>query len=36
MVLIEIGWFGIDWINLAQGRGEWRVPVNTVMYLGVP
>jgi hypothetical protein len=33
--LIEIGWRGIDWIDLAQDRGQWKVPVNTVMNLRV-
>jgi hypothetical protein len=32
----EIGWDGIDWINLAQGRYHWRALVNTVMNLRVP
>jgi hypothetical protein len=27
MDLGEIGWDGIDWIDLAQGRGQWRVLV---------
>jgi hypothetical protein len=26
----------MDWINLAQVRGQWRDLVNTVMILGVP
>jgi hypothetical protein len=30
MVLREIGWGGMDWINLAQNRDEWRVLVNKV------
>jgi hypothetical protein len=32
----EIGWGGIDWIDLAQDRGHWRTLVNTVMNLRVP
>jgi hypothetical protein len=32
----EIGWDGMDWINLAQDRDQWRDPVNTVMNLRVP
>jgi hypothetical protein len=24
----EIGWKGVDWIHLAQGRGQWRAVVN--------
>jgi hypothetical protein len=27
----EIGWDGIDWIDLAQDRDQWRALVNTVM-----
>jgi hypothetical protein len=34
--LIEIGWDGMDWIDLAQNRDQWRVLVNTVMNLVVP
>jgi hypothetical protein len=36
MDLREIGWAGIDWINLAQDRDHWRVLVNTVMNHRVP
>jgi hypothetical protein len=34
--LREIGWDGVDWINLAQDREQWRALVNTVMNLRVP
>jgi hypothetical protein len=34
--LREIGWYGMDWIDLAQGRNQWRALVNTVMNLLVP
>jgi hypothetical protein len=34
--LREIGWDGMDWIDLAQDRDQWRVLVNTVMNLRVP
>jgi hypothetical protein len=27
---------GMDWIDLAQDRNQWRVLVNTVMNLRVP
>jgi hypothetical protein len=27
---------GMDWINLAQDRDQWRAPVNTAMNLVVP
>jgi glucose dehydrogenase len=36
IVLSEIGWGGMDWIDLAQGRDQWRAVVNTVMNLRVP
>jgi hypothetical protein len=36
MDLKEIGWDGVDWIELAQGRDQWRALVNTVMNLRVP
>jgi hypothetical protein len=32
----EIGWDGMDWIDLAQDRNHWRALVNTVMNLRVP
>jgi hypothetical protein len=32
----EIGWDGIDWLNLAQDWDQWRALVNTVMNLRVP
>jgi hypothetical protein len=36
MDLREIGWDGMDWIDLAKDRDQWRAPVNTVMRLRVP
>jgi hypothetical protein len=36
MDLREIGWDGMDWIDLAQERNQWRTLVNTVMNLRVP
>jgi hypothetical protein len=36
MDLGEIGWGGMDWIDLAQDRDQWRVLMNTVMNLRVP
>jgi hypothetical protein len=35
MDLREIGWDGMDWIDLAQDRDQWRALVNTVMNLRV-
>jgi hypothetical protein len=35
MDLRYIGWGGVDWIDLAQGRDQWRALVNTVMNLRV-
>jgi hypothetical protein len=34
--LREIGWGGMDWIDLAQDRYRYRALVNTVMNLRVP
>jgi hypothetical protein len=36
MAIREIGWDGMDLIELAQDRDQWRVLVNTVMNLRVP
>jgi hypothetical protein len=36
MDLREIGWDGVDWIELAQDRDQWRALVNTVMNLRIP
>jgi hypothetical protein len=35
MDLRQIGWDGVDWIELAQDRDQWSVLVNTVMNLRV-
>jgi hypothetical protein len=36
MDLREIGWCGMEWIHLAQDRGQWMALVNTVMDRQVP
>jgi hypothetical protein len=36
MALREIGWDGIDWINLAQNRAQLWALVNTVINIWVP
>jgi hypothetical protein len=36
MDLREVGWDGMDWIDVAQDRDQWRALVNTVMNLRVP
>jgi hypothetical protein len=36
MDLREIGWYAMDWIDVAQDRDQWRALVNTVMNLRVP
>jgi hypothetical protein len=36
MSLREIGWDGMDWIDLAQDRDQWKALVNTVMNLRLP
>jgi hypothetical protein len=34
--LSEIGWDGMDWIDLTQDWDQWSALVNTVMNLRVP
>jgi hypothetical protein len=36
MDLRKLRWVGMDWIDLAQGRDQWRALVKTVMNLWVP
>jgi hypothetical protein len=35
MDLRERGWSGMDWIDLAQDREQWKALVNTVINLRV-
>jgi hypothetical protein len=35
MYLRTIGWGGMDWIDVAQGREQWRALVNTEMNLWI-
>jgi hypothetical protein len=35
MDLREKGWDGVDWIDLAQDRDQWRALVNAVMNLRI-
>jgi hypothetical protein len=32
----KIGWDGVDWIDMAQDRAQWRALVNMVLNLQVP
>jgi hypothetical protein len=36
MDLREIGWDGMDWIDLAQDRDQWRALVKAAMNLRIP
>jgi hypothetical protein len=36
MDLQEVGWKGMDWIDMAQDRNRWRALVSAVMNLRVP
>jgi hypothetical protein len=35
MDLQEVGWGGMDWIDMAQDRDRWRAVVSVVMNLRV-
>jgi hypothetical protein len=34
--ILETGWDGMDWIDLAQDRDQWWALVNTVINFRVP
>jgi hypothetical protein len=34
--LKEIGWDGMDWIDVAQGRDQWRAIVDTGLNFRIP
>jgi hypothetical protein len=34
--LRELGWNGMEWIDLTQDRNQWRALVNMVMNLWIP
>jgi hypothetical protein len=36
MDLREIGWYGVDWIDMAQDMDQWRALVNMVLNFRVP
>jgi hypothetical protein len=36
MDLREIGWDGVDWVDLTQDRDQWRALGNTMMNLRLP
>jgi hypothetical protein len=36
MNLREIEWDGVDWMDMAQDKDQWRALVNTVLNLRVP
>jgi hypothetical protein len=33
MALREIGWDGVDWIDMARDRYQWKAHVNTALNL---
>jgi hypothetical protein len=36
MDLKDVGWKGVDWIHLTQGRNNWEAVVNTIIKLQAP
>jgi hypothetical protein len=35
-IKMDLGWDGMDWIDLARDSDQWRALVDTVMNLRVP
>jgi hypothetical protein len=35
-MILEIRWGGMDWIDMAQDRDQWRALENTIMNFRVP
>jgi hypothetical protein len=36
MDLRDVGWCGMDWVDLAQDMDQWRALINVVMKLRLP
>jgi hypothetical protein len=36
MYVRKIGWDGVNWIDMAQNRDQWRALANTALNLRVP
>jgi hypothetical protein len=36
MYFQEVGWIGMDWIDLAEDRDRWQTLVSAVMNVRVP
>jgi hypothetical protein len=36
MDIREIGWGGVDWIDMLEDRDQWRALVNAVMKFRIP
>jgi hypothetical protein len=33
VIALRIGWDGVDWIDMAQDRYQWRALLNTILNL---
>jgi hypothetical protein len=36
LIVREIRWDGVDWIDMAQDRDKWRALVNMILNIQVP